>query len=124
MNELLSPPLKSILFENDKIIVCLAEYPLTPGHTIIIWKKRVTDLCYLSPPDYSYLMSVVDKVRNELLKALRVEKVYLIYMDETKQVHWHLVPRYNKKGFNLLRHIPKKISDFSIAKKIKIQGLS
>jgi diadenosine tetraphosphate (Ap4A) HIT family hydrolase len=36
-------------------------------------------------------------------------------MDEAKQVHWHLVPRYDEKGFNLLIHNPKEVKDFPLA---------
>ncbi|MBW6451385.1 MAG: hypothetical protein K0B02_01525 [DPANN group archaeon] len=34
-------------------------------------------------------MDKVGEVRNALLKTLDIDKVYLIYMDETKKVHWH-----------------------------------
>lgn len=118
-NNLLSnPPPKSIIYENDKLIVCLASYPITKGHTIIIWKEKISDLHLLPPDDYIALMEIVEKTRNALLKTLKIEKVYLIYMDEAKQVHWHLVPRYNQKGFNLLTHNPQKTTDFSLAKKL------
>jgi len=64
-------------------------------------------------------MKRVNEIRSAMLKALGVEKVYLIYMDEAKQVHWHLVPRYNTKGYNNLRHKPGKIKDFSVDDKIR-----
>ena len=31
-----------------------------------------------------------------------MKKVYLIYMDETQHVHWHLIPRYNEKGYDVI----------------------
>lgn len=64
-------------------------------------------------------MDKVDEIRNALLKTLNVEKVYLIYMDEANQVHWHLVPRFNEKGFNIFHHKPEKLTDFSLTQKIK-----
>jgi diadenosine tetraphosphate (Ap4A) HIT family hydrolase len=51
----------------------------------------------LEKKDYEYLMDKVDEVRNSMLKTLKIKKVYLIYMDEVQQVHWHLVPRYDEK---------------------------
>ena len=42
-------------------------------------------------------MIKVDEVRNAMLQALKLKKVYLIYMDEINQVHQHLIPRYNEK---------------------------
>ena len=40
-------------------------------------------------------------------------------MDETKHVHWHLVPRYNEKGLNVLEEKPKKLKEFTLADEIK-----
>ena len=79
----------------------------------------MTDLHLLDKEDYEYLMDKVNDVRNALLKTLNLEKVYLIYMDEAKQVHWHLVPRYNEKGFDVFQHKPDELKDFSLAEEIK-----
>jgi diadenosine tetraphosphate (Ap4A) HIT family hydrolase len=121
MLDLPETPKESIIYDDPKLYCCLASYPLTNGHTVIVWKAPVKDLHLLSRSDYLYLMEKVDLVRNALLKALTLEKVYLIYMDEVNQVHWHLVPRYNERGFNMLNHAPTKITDFSLAHKIKVE---
>ncbi len=109
----------TIIYEDSKLYFCLAKYPIAKGHTVVVWKKSVSDLNLLSKKDYEYLMDKVDEVRNALIKTLKVKKVYLIYMDEANQVHWHLVPRYNKKGFDVFQHKPSKLTDFSLTKKIK-----
>jgi len=113
------PYKKAIIYEDKKLYACLANYPLVKGHTVVVWKEKVSDLHLLSKKDYEYLMDRVDEIRNALLKTLKIKKVYLFYMDEIKQVHWHLIPRYNQKGFNVLMHKPKKIKDFSLTEKIK-----
>ncbi len=119
MKEKLPIPYKqAIIYEDDKIYVCLANYPIVKWHTVIVWKKIVSDLHLLSKKNYEYLMIKVDEVRNAMLKALKLKKVYLIYMDEINQVHRHLIPRYNEKWFNILEHKPSKLKDFSLAKKI------
>ena len=64
-------------------------------------------------------MKIVNKTRNSMLKILKVKKVYLIYMDETEHVHWHLIPRYNKKGLNVLEDKPKKLKDTELTKRLK-----
>lgn len=115
----ITPPTEAIIYQNDKLYVCLASNPLTRGHTIVAWKKDVDDIHLLNREEYVTLMETVDEVRNALLKTLNIEKVYLIYSDEVKHVHWHLVPRYDEKGFNMLNHKPEKINDFSLAKEIK-----
>lgn len=109
----------ALIYEDSKLYVCLANYPLVKGHTIVVWKKLVRDLHLLSKRDYEYLMDNVDDVRNALIKTLKIKKVYLIYMDEINHVHWHLVPRYNKKGFNVLIHKPQLLKDVSLAEKIR-----
>ena len=82
-------------------------------------EKKVKDLRLLPDRDYDYLMDTVFAVRNALLKTLQLDKVYLIYMDESNHVHWHLIPRYKEKGFDVFQHRPKLLKDFSLAKQIK-----
>lgn len=119
MNSIDRPNPPAIFYEDDFVYACLADYPLTRGHSLVVWKKPVTDLHLLSQKDFEYLMEIVDKARNALMKALKVEKVYLMYMDEIKHVHWHLIPRYNLMEFNLLKHHPKKLTFYNLAKIIK-----
>jgi len=75
---------------------------------------RLRDQNVLDRKDYEYLMDIVDVVRGALMKVVHVGKVYLLYMDEAKHVHWHLVPRYNEEGFNVFAHEPKETRDFSL----------
>src|SRR3990167_3524193 len=120
MHQKLPKPLpKAVIYEDQILYVCLATYPITQGHVVIVWKKDIPDLHRLAERDYDYLMDTVNAVRNAMLKALKVRKVYLIYMDEARHVHWHLVPRYNEKGFDVFFHKPTKATDFSLAPKIK-----
>lgn len=119
MGQLLKTPKKSIIYEDENLYVCLAKFSVTFGHTIVALKKEVSDLKLLPDRDYDYLMDTVFAVRNALLKTLKVKKVYLIYMDEANYVHWHLVPRYKEKGFDVFQHKPKISKDFSLSKKIK-----
>jgi diadenosine tetraphosphate (Ap4A) HIT family hydrolase len=113
------PHKQAVIYEDQNLYACLANYPITKGHAVIVWKKSVSDLHLLSKKDYEYLMDKVDEIRNALLKTLKVKKVYLIYMDEANQVHWHLIPRYNEKGFDVLKHKPGKLTNFSLADRIK-----
>ena len=120
MKSHLPTPLPEALFYEDaRLYACLASYPITRGHTVIVWKKEVPDLHLLNREEYEHLMFIVDRVRNALLEVLKLEKVYLIYMDEVKQVHWHLVPRYDQEGFNMLAHVPTETKDFSLAQLLK-----
>lgn len=115
------PPLhnRALIYQDEKLYVSLAHYPVTRGHVVVVWKKKVRDLHLLSSRDYDYLLETVSTVRKAMLRALRIQKVYLVYMDEARHVHWHLIPRYNIKGFNIFAHNPKRSFDFSLAAKIK-----
>lgn len=119
MSPLPIPPKESIFYEDEKLYACLALYPFTKGHTVVVWKEKTEDLHLLSKADYEYLMDKVDSIRNTLLEYFNLEKVYLMYMDEARQVHWHLVPRYNEQGVNVLTHHPEKNDDFSIARDLE-----
>lgn len=109
----------AIIYEDKKLYSCLANNPIVEGHTVVVWKKKIADLCLLSKKDYQYLMDRVNEIRTAMIKTLKVEKVYLLYMDEAKQVHWHLVPRYKEMGMKNLTKKPGKIKDFSLDDKIR-----
>ncbi len=113
------PVQKSIIYKDQKLYVCLVKRPVAKGHTIVVFRKEFSDLSLLPDRDYDYLMDTVFAVRNALMKTLKVKKVYLVYMDETKHVHWHLIPRYKVKGFEAFEGKQDVIKDFSLAKKIK-----
>ena len=40
-------------------------------------------------------------------------------MDEAEHVHWHLVPRYDEEGFNILIHKPGKLKNTRLAEELK-----
>ena len=79
-------------------------------------EKAIKNIKLLPSRDYDYLMDNVFSAREALLKTLKIKKVYLIYMDETKHLHWHLVLRYKNKVFH---EKIQKLKSFSLAKKIK-----
>ena len=118
-SKLPKPSAKAMIYEDSFLYACLATHPIARGHVVIVWKKNVSDLRRLADRDYDYLMDTVNALRNAMLKSLKIKKVYLIYMDEARHVHWQLVPRYNEKGYNVFLHQPKVNKDFSLAQKIK-----
>lgn len=119
MNKLPKPIKGSIIYEDEYLYVCLANFPIAVGHTIVAWRDDVTDLHLLDRSQYEHLMDVVDQTRNAILAALDLEKVYLMYMDEVKHVHWHLVPRYNQMGVNVLNHDQVPLTDITPAAQIQ-----
>lgn len=115
MQDLFTPPKEAIYYEDERLYVCLASYPITHGHSVVVWKERFEDLHLMQREEYDHLMNVVDVTRDVLRDFYGVDKVYLLYMDEIKHVHWHLVPRYDEEGMNVLTHAPVENEDFSDA---------
>jgi diadenosine tetraphosphate (Ap4A) HIT family hydrolase len=119
MGELPEPFDDAVFYEDSYIYACLANFPKVRGHSVVVWKDEVEDLHLLSRDDYEHLMDKVDEVRDAMLEVLDIEKVYLVYMDETEHVHWHLIPRYNEKGYDVLKHDPGLLEDFELAEEIE-----
>ncbi len=119
MSDFPAPLPEAMIYQDEKLYVCLASYPITRGHLVVVWNDPVRDLHTLPREDYEYLMDIVDIARDALLERYGVEKVYLLYLDEANHVHWHLVPRYDEKGFNVLTHSPQKAENFSDAEELK-----
>jgi diadenosine tetraphosphate (Ap4A) HIT family hydrolase len=121
MGDLPEPFDEAVFYEDERLYSCLANFPKAHGHSVVVWKKEVDDLHLLSREDYEYLMDRVDDVRDAMREVLGVEKVYLVYMDETEHVHWHLIPRYDEKGYDVLEHEPDRVKDFELAEEIEKQ---
>ena len=111
MKDLPKPIPKAIFYEDEHVYACLANHPLTKGHVVVVWKEHIEDIHLLEQSEFKKLMLVVEKVRDAMLEVLNLEKVYLMYFDEIKHVHWHLVPRYDEKGINALMHEPASITE-------------
>lgn len=106
-----TPP-ESKFYEDSKLYTALAYHPLTKGHSVVVWKGGEEDISKLDMENYEYLMNAVRVTRNTLKQFYDVGKVYLMYWDEANYAHWHLIPRYNEKGVNVLKHDPEKIDSF------------
>ena len=118
-NKLPTPFKNAIIYDDKKLYACLANEPLVDGHVVVVWKKEVKDLNLLKRKDFEYLMDRVEDIRKAMIKALKVKKVYLLYMDEIGHVHWHLVPRYQELGIKNLTNKPGKIKDFTLDDQIR-----
>jgi len=104
MTEFPEPQEGSVFYEDEKVYACLAFNPIVKGHTIVVWREDVEDLNDLNLEDVLYLMSIVCRVRQALLKVYNTDKVYVCYLDEARHVHFHLLPREKggETGFRLL----------------------
>ena len=66
-------------------------------------------------------MRIVNKVRNALMQFYEAPKVYMAYLDETCDVHFHLFPRKRDaqtKGFELMTLEGSPITDLSAVREL------
>ena len=120
----LPKPIKGAIFYEDKALyACLANNPQSKGHCVVVWKKHIKDIHSLKRKDFLHLMDITGLVHNALLKLTKTKKVYMMYLDEIKHVHWHLIPRYQIAGYALLKTKSKKLKkqDLALAKKLKLE---
>jgi histidine triad (HIT) family protein len=79
--------------------------PATPGHTLVISRKHVSDLWQVESELGHDLMDAVIKVGRAIQSALKPEGINLITSaGETAEqtvfhLHLHLVPRWHRDGF-------------------------
>lgn len=119
IEDLPTPKNGAIFYEDDEMYACLANFPIVNGHSVVVWKNKINDINLLDRKDYDKLMEVTEIVRDALINVLEIDKVYLLYMDEIKHVHWHLIPRADREmGMKLLQHKPSELSDTSLAIKL------
>lgn len=113
------PRKESLLYEDRRLFVFLAAHPFSKHHVIVAWKKNVDDLHKLSSEEYDHLMHVVDVTRDAMLAFFKTKKVYLIYMDEYRHVHWHLLPRFRTTGFGIVVHKGRLAPDYGVVPKLR-----
>lgn len=87
-NKLPIPSPKSIIYEDEKLYVCLAKYPMTKGHVVVVLKEDIRDLHLLSDRDYDYLMDTVYSVRNALLETLKIKKENECFTQRRNKKTW------------------------------------
>lgn len=84
-----------IIYENDKIVCFLEQYPRNPGHTIILVKNHYEDISEMPEWIGKEVMHIIPIIINALKKTINAEKVYLCTMCDGKRNHLHfqLIPR-------------------------------
>ncbi len=94
-----------VVCEGETWIAFFPLKPATPGHTLVIPRRHVTDLWSADPPLAKDLMTAVLDVGHAIQAALTPEGMNLITSsgDEAEQsvyhLHFHVVPRYRDDGF-------------------------
>jgi diadenosine tetraphosphate (Ap4A) HIT family hydrolase len=120
MGDLPEPKEGAVFWEKEDFYACLANEPKVRGHSILVWRNQVEDLTLLDDEEYLKLMEALETVQEALEDFYNTDKVYLAYIDETRHVHWHLIPSKNdEKGLKLLTGESGELTDTEDARKIQ-----
>ncbi|OGF27621.1 hypothetical protein A2331_04370 [Candidatus Falkowbacteria bacterium RIFOXYB2_FULL_34_18] len=95
------------VYEDKQVLAFFDILPISPGHTIIVPKKHLSDLEDLTNEEFSAIALATKKIGKAVLSGLDV-KGYSIFLDNKSaanqhvpHIHFHLVPR--KEGDGLER---------------------
>lgn len=67
-----------IIFEDDKFIAFLDQYPPTKGHTILTTKKHIEDIIELSQEEYLKFQGTLLKISEPIKKSLNPKRICLL----------------------------------------------
>ncbi|TWI56727.1 diadenosine tetraphosphate (Ap4A) HIT family hydrolase [Pseudomonas duriflava] len=88
---------ETVVREYEHWTVLLRPHQVTLGALVLIAKEAATALPQLSPAAFSELKQVTDHIEQALQAAFSYDKVnYLMLMMVDPDVHFHVIPRYNK----------------------------
>ena len=95
-----------IIYEDEKHLAFLDIFPFEKGHTLVIPKKPYTTIFEMPEDEYLQLQKVVLKISKHLEKKLNcglnlLQNNKKISGQEIMHIHFHLIPRQNKKKFYL-----------------------
>ncbi len=96
------------VYETDKVFAFLDLYPASKGHTLIAPKRHQTDIRDASQEDLAAIMKVSKKLANVYQESLGAVGFNLKANSgsqahqEVMHLHFHLIPRYENDGLNLV----------------------
>jgi len=92
------------VLENDKVLAFFDILPISPGHTIVIPKRHVSDVEDLTSEEFFAMAAAVKKIGKAVMDGLGV-KGYSVFLDNKSaanqhvpHTHFHVVPRAEGDG--------------------------
>ncbi len=102
------------IYEDEKIMAFLDINPNSPGHTLIIPKEHVLDLCSISDEMLHYIMSKARDIAELLTQKLDASGFSLVQnngsVQEVKHFHLHIIPKYSKQKRLSIEKVYEKIT--------------
>ena len=87
------------LYEDDKVLVFLDIYPLSPGHTLVIPKEAVATVDQLSDESAAAIGRVLPRIARAVKKATGIEQYNILQNNGPGahqaifHVHFHIIPK-------------------------------
>ena len=84
------------LWQGERLRVILADEPLHPGFTRVVWNAHVAEMTDLPGAARAQLMEAVWAVEDAMREALSPDKVNLASLGNlVPHLHWHVIPRWS-----------------------------
>lgn len=117
------------IWENEEFLAFLADFPINPGHTLLIPKGHINYVFDMIDAAYSKLFDIARTLSVPIKKAFDAPRVGLVIEGfSVPHVHLHLVPVYNvaeldpNRGraatFEELAPVAEKLNEFVARQKI------
>lgn len=89
---------ENALAEYKHWVILLRPQQVTAASMVLACKEPATSLAQVTPQAYAELSTVIDQLEGTLKRCIQYDKInYLALMMVDKEVHFHVLPRYNGK---------------------------
>ena len=94
--------ISNIVYEDEKNIAFLDAFPFEKGHLLVVPKKAYETVWNMPENEYIDLQKVVLKLTKKMYKKMKcginiIENNLSIADQEVPHVHFHIIPRMDKK---------------------------
>jgi histidine triad (HIT) family protein len=93
-----------IVYEDEHVVAFMDANPDTPGHTLVVPRKKSKNILDADPQTLAYMGAVIQKIAQGVLKAVGAQGFNLhannneVAGQIVPHMHWHIIPRYPDDG--------------------------
>lgn len=112
------------VYEDDVCLAILDISQVTKGHTLVLSKKHYANLLEADPEDLKHMITVIQKLANELKVKLNAQGVNVLQNNgaaagqTVEHLHFHIIPRYSEADACTLEFKESGIKAEEVAKEL------